>query len=123
MKWRGEFLLNGAVFHNEILSTGLTFLGSVLCNDSADEFGSIRLENAAQDEIITKSLSSCGYAVVGDVLTITSTAEFTAGEVTDQAEYAVLVSTLGVDIARAPILAGYNQAVIVTRRDIFEVNA
>ncbi len=123
MKWRGEYIINGVLYRNEVLPTGLSFLGGVLSGGVTDFFGHMRLEDGDNNEIATNSLSTVTFTVEPDTLTVESVCEFAAGEMVAQAEYAVLISELGIDIARAPILASYNQAVIITRRDIFEVNA
>lgn len=121
MKWRGEFEVLRVVYPNEILADGLELLGTVLSGAGTGNFASLRLEDAQEAEIVTEP-ADVSYAKSGNELTITSVADFTAQQVTQDVAFAVLVSNTGQLLARAAITATAGQAVEVTRRDIFTVN-
>lgn len=121
LKWKGFFEFHNQVVENEILASGLNFLGGVLTGDVPDRILSIRLESSDGQDSVTLD-GSPQFSGDGGELIVETKVLFAGNLIDFEPAFAFLVSSAGVDIARAAVNVSQGQSVEVTRKDVFTVN-
>jgi len=101
---------------NAILDGGFTLTGQLWLGQTTEEFAQLQIEDATASNTLAKAITG-SYDVTSGVLTVTSTALFTSGEVSFDVATVALLGSTGTRIAEASVSITAGTAVEITRED------
>ena len=101
---------------NAILDAGLELTADLWLGNTTEEFAQLQIEGAGVGEEVAKAVTG-SYALAGGVVTVTTSAVFTSGEVSFDVVTVALIGSLGTRIAEATVNITAGSAVEITRED------